>query len=181
MCGGLWHYVQSDDIVGLCVMLVQMARDIQLHHEVLRVHLKGCGGYEVATEGDSFKCVFHTPEDAVMYCILAQLDLLAAPWSPELESGGHEVLRGKPDWADCQQPRLAEIRSLILQRQIASVSGISRKHGVRLKMASAALFSPAEVSGLAFSEEWLASQVPPPLTAACASPCLSRLPSHVMV
>ena len=167
MCRGLWHYVQSDDIVGLCVMLVQMARDIQLHHEVLRVHLKGCGGYEVATEGDSFKCVFHTPEDAVMYCILAQLDLLAAPWSPELESGGHEVLRGKPDWADCQQPRLAEIRSLILEQQIASVSGISKKERTaNLKRASTVLFSAKQVSGGAFSENWLASQV---LVAACAT------------
>lgn len=38
-----------------------MANDIALHHRCLRSSLMDCGGYEVATEGDSFKVAFHTP------------------------------------------------------------------------------------------------------------------------
>lgn len=44
----------------VCCML-QMATGIDLHHKILRAALKECQGYEVATEGDSFKCAFGTP------------------------------------------------------------------------------------------------------------------------
>jgi len=139
----------------------QMARDIQLHHEVLRAHLKGCGGYEVATEGDSFKCVFHTPEDAVTYCTLVQIDLLTAPWSSELEAGGAEELRGKADWADIECSRLDRSINSILEQQIISLSGIKArksKSGSGASLQTAPLFSPAIAAAQSFSKEWLASQ-----------------------
>lgn len=41
--------------------MLQMATGIDLHHKILRAALKECQGYEVATEGDSFKCAFGTP------------------------------------------------------------------------------------------------------------------------
>ena len=52
-----------------------MAVDIALHHECLRASLKKCKGYEIATEGDSFKCAFRTPEDAICWSIVAQVRL----------------------------------------------------------------------------------------------------------
>ena len=58
---------------GSSLLLSQMAVDIALHHECLRASLKKCNGYEIATEGDSFKCAFRTPEDAISWSILAQV------------------------------------------------------------------------------------------------------------
>ena len=52
---------------------VQMAKDIALHHNILRGLLHRYNGYEVATEGDSFKCAFSTPEDAVLWCMVVQV------------------------------------------------------------------------------------------------------------
>jgi hypothetical protein len=52
---------------------MKMGEDILLHHECMRLHLSRCNGYEVLTEGDSFKCAFHTPEDAVIWCSLVQV------------------------------------------------------------------------------------------------------------
>jgi adenylate cyclase len=139
-----------------------MGKDIQLHHEILRAHLKRCGGYEVSTEGDSFKCVFHTPEEAVTYCTLVQLDLLTAPWSSELESGGEEAQRGKDDWADINHSQLDENMNSIMEEQITSSRTMrSRKSrsSTDLIDARAPLFSPIVTSAQSFSTKWLNSQV----------------------
>lgn len=36
------------------------------------------------TQGDSFLIAFHTPKDALGYCLAVQSDLLQAPWPEEL-------------------------------------------------------------------------------------------------
>jgi len=84
-----------------------MAHDVKLHHQVLRSLLHKTGGYEIATEGDSFKCAFHTPEDAVVWASLVQLNLLVVPWSPELENGGHDLLSCQSDWATIGNPTIS--------------------------------------------------------------------------
>lgn len=38
----------------------------------------------VTMQGDSFLIAFHTPKDALQYCLAVQLDLLQAPWPEEL-------------------------------------------------------------------------------------------------
>uniref|UniRef100_A0A061RGM2 Adenylate cyclase n=2 Tax=Tetraselmis sp. GSL018 TaxID=582737 RepID=A0A061RGM2_9CHLO len=86
-----------------------MARDIKVHHRILRHLLQKVSGYEVATEGDSFKCAFHTAEDAVAWAVLVQINLHLAPWSPELEDGGHAILRSQPDWANPDVPTMSEV------------------------------------------------------------------------
>ena len=130
----------------------QMATDINVHHEVLRAHLKDCFGYEIATEGDSFKCVFRTVEDAVMYCVLVQLDLLAAPW--RIETGGNEILQGTPTWADINRPKLSEARERIITEQCTKSSESllgKQKH-------RATLFPPGVAGATRYSQQWLNSE-----------------------
>lgn len=67
---------------------LQMARDILVHHQVMRTELGKCHGYEVATEGDSFKCAFRTPEDAIQWCILVQVTPDCVPACPCTSSTG---------------------------------------------------------------------------------------------
>jgi len=71
-----------------------------LHHKILRAALKEGQGYEVATEGDSFKCAFRTPEDAICWSVLVQMDLMAAPWDEKLEDGGARAFFQPHKWAD---------------------------------------------------------------------------------
>jgi hypothetical protein len=176
-------------------MLIQMAKDIQLHDEIMRMRLKGCSGYEVSTEGDSFKCVFHTPEDAVMYCILTQLDLLTARWSPELESGGQEFQKGKADWADVQCPRLTKSKQSIIKQQVKCSNSFNMPKVPRMWKGSDRRMSVVELNeGVSFSAEasaagaffteWNTSQVYPlyyPPAAACASPSMPQSPSQITI
>jgi hypothetical protein len=50
-----------------------MASSINLHHKCLRSRLKTFSGYEIATEGDSFKCAFRKPEDAILWAVMVQV------------------------------------------------------------------------------------------------------------
>eukprot|EP00798_Chlamydomonas_sp_ICE-L_P009194 gene9194-16333_t len=50
----------------------------------IRQQLLHFGGYESATEGDSFIVAFHTPADALDFAISAQMALLEADWPAEL-------------------------------------------------------------------------------------------------
>ncbi|KAG2433525.1 hypothetical protein HYH02_012643 [Chlamydomonas schloesseri] len=61
-----------------------MARAVQTHHDTLRHLLKETGGYESATEGDSFILSFYGAPDAVAFCLRAQAALLACTWPAEL-------------------------------------------------------------------------------------------------
>lgn len=93
-----------------------MARDIGLHHACMREQLSKCNGYEVATEGDSFKCAFHTPEDAILWCVRVQTALMAQPWSAELEDGGASVLAAGDTWANIQNATVAAQYTALLDK-----------------------------------------------------------------
>ncbi|KAG2486621.1 hypothetical protein HYH03_014678 [Edaphochlamys debaryana] len=57
---------------------------IQLHHVCIRRCATSCGGYESATEGDSFILAFHSPQAAMLFCLVAQEQLTALAWPQEL-------------------------------------------------------------------------------------------------
>eukprot|EP00193_Tetraselmis_chui_P015583 CAMPEP_0177779206 /NCGR_PEP_ID=MMETSP0491_2-20121128/16441_1 /TAXON_ID=63592 /ORGANISM="Tetraselmis chuii, Strain PLY429" /LENGTH=1290 /DNA_ID=CAMNT_0019298685 /DNA_START=350 /DNA_END=4222 /DNA_ORIENTATION=+ len=123
----------------------EMARDIALHHRCLRATLKEFHGYEIATEGDSFKCAFHTPEDAIQWAISVQMDLLCAPWSEQIEDGGWGAFGDTSKWGDPskladlsrQGDRRVARRPSHLLRMAAECGGKKRKK-VLFNVASAA-------------------------------------------
>ncbi|KAG2446063.1 hypothetical protein HXX76_000665 [Chlamydomonas incerta] len=57
---------------------------LQLHHGCIRRVSTATGGYESATEGDSFILAFHTPQAAVLFCLAAQEELARIVWPQEL-------------------------------------------------------------------------------------------------
>ncbi|KXZ51340.1 hypothetical protein GPECTOR_13g828 [Gonium pectorale] len=57
---------------------------ISVHHAVLRTAFAQWGGYESATEGDSFIVAFQNPTAALNCALAAQQALLDAPWPPGL-------------------------------------------------------------------------------------------------
>lgn len=56
------------------------------HNRVLRKFLNVHGGYEVSVEGDGFVFAFHTPIDALCFCIGVQAALLDVKWPTALNS-----------------------------------------------------------------------------------------------
>ena len=72
----------------------------QLHNKVLRGEMLVCGGTLSATEGDGWIVCFHSPTDALAFCLRSQRALLAAPWPPALLAlEGMGEVRG-PAFAD---------------------------------------------------------------------------------
>ena len=72
----------------------------------------GCCRYEIATEGDSFQLAFHTPADAVGWCLDVQSLLLTAAWPAALEQHAKTALRclprgltssAPPTWLACKR------------------------------------------------------------------------------
>eukprot|EP00951_Prasinocladus_malaysianus_P004729 scaffold33413_cov35-Prasinocladus_malaysianus.AAC.1 len=64
-------------IGGLAIVIRhKVAKDIAVHHSILRKKLGQHNGYEIATEGDSFKCAFRTPEDAILWGLFCALSTL---------------------------------------------------------------------------------------------------------
>ncbi|KAF7350156.1 Adenylate cyclase [Mycena venus] len=61
-----------------------MITAIHLHNNLLRRHLRLCGGYEVRTEGDSFMCTFPTVLAAVWWCLTIQVQLLKVSWPQDI-------------------------------------------------------------------------------------------------
>jgi predicted ATPase/class 3 adenylate cyclase len=64
------------------------------HRAVLRAAVRGCGGVELFTEGDSFFVVFGAAPDAVAACVAAQRALAAHDWpspaaTPRVRMGLH--------------------------------------------------------------------------------------------
>ena len=77
-----------------------MRAAVQLHNKVLRGEMLVCGGTLSATEGDGWTVCFHSPTDALAFCLRAQRALLAAPWPPALLAlAGMGEVRG-PAFAD---------------------------------------------------------------------------------
>ncbi|CAH0478213.1 unnamed protein product [Peronospora belbahrii] len=63
-----------------------MQQATQVHDDILRSLLAAYHGYEIATAGDSFQLAFHTIQDAVEYCLDAQMQLLNAKWPKRLHN-----------------------------------------------------------------------------------------------
>ncbi|KAG7385123.1 PH domain leucine-rich repeat-containing protein phosphatase 2 [Phytophthora pseudosyringae] len=61
-----------------------MQQATQIHDDILRGLLAPYRGYEITTAGDSFQLAFHTIQEAVEYCLEAQLQLLNAKWPKDL-------------------------------------------------------------------------------------------------
>lgn len=57
---------------------------LAMHDALMRTTMATLGGYEVTTEGDAFLVAWHTPNDAVRWCMTVQLALLKLDWPPEL-------------------------------------------------------------------------------------------------
>lgn len=57
---------------------------LSIHNDIIRNLISSFDGYEVKTVGDSFMIAFVNPVNAVRFCLMAQLELLRAPWPEEL-------------------------------------------------------------------------------------------------
>jgi hypothetical protein len=78
--------VQDSTVLWEALPQDVMDAAIREHHAVIRRLLLRHGGYESATEGDSFILAFHTAHDAVLFSSQLQQELLTAPWPPDLLS-----------------------------------------------------------------------------------------------
>ncbi|CEG50358.1 hypothetical protein F443_18572 [Plasmopara halstedii] len=61
-----------------------MQEATRIHDDILRGLLAPYHGYEITTAGDSFQLAFHTIQEAIEYCLAAQLQLLNANWPKRL-------------------------------------------------------------------------------------------------
>ncbi|KAJ7769449.1 adenylate cyclase [Mycena metata] len=61
-----------------------MLTALHLHNNLMRRHLRACGGYEVRTEGDCFMCSFPSVLAAVWWCLIIQMELLNVPWPQDI-------------------------------------------------------------------------------------------------
>ncbi|KAH9025485.1 hypothetical protein EDB84DRAFT_399548 [Lactarius hengduanensis] len=61
-----------------------MRTAVTMHHQLLRRHVRICGGYEVKTEGDAFMVAFTTVSAALLWCSSVQMLLLEEPWPKEI-------------------------------------------------------------------------------------------------
>ena len=61
-----------------------MRTAVTMHHQLLRRHVRICGGYEVKTEGDSFMVAFTAVSAALLWCSSIQMLLLDEPWPKEI-------------------------------------------------------------------------------------------------
>ncbi|KAI9437678.1 hypothetical protein H4582DRAFT_2077273 [Lactarius indigo] len=61
-----------------------MRTAVTMHHQLLRRHVRICGGYEVKTEGDSFMVAFTTVSSALLWCSSVQMLLLEESWPKEI-------------------------------------------------------------------------------------------------
>nr|CCA26781.1 conserved hypothetical protein [Albugo laibachii Nc14] len=77
-----------------------MHQATELHDGLLRTLASCHRGYEVATVGDSFQIAFHTIQDAVEYCLSAQLGLLSTEWPREL----HDLIPATKRERACSKP-----------------------------------------------------------------------------
>ena len=71
-----------------------MPTAMRLHNNLLRRHLRLCGGYVVKTEGDAFMCSFPTTLAALWWSLAVQVQLMHEPWPSEIL----ECEEGKEVW-----------------------------------------------------------------------------------
>ncbi|PNH04997.1 Cycloartenol synthase [Tetrabaena socialis] len=84
---------------GLSVACMDAA--LQIHHSTIRKVLSANGGYESATEGDSFVVAFADPTSACTFAAACQLALLEQEWP-------HELLQHPDGAMVLAEPRAAE-------------------------------------------------------------------------
>lgn len=58
---------------------------LERHHVLMRAAIEGCGGIEVATEGDSFFVVFTSADAAIESAVAAQRNLTSENWGEGVE------------------------------------------------------------------------------------------------
>lgn len=78
------------------IMPTVMRSAIKIHNAIMRRTLRLSGGYEVKTEGDAFIASFHTPIEALLWCLTAQVQLQTAEWPQQLL----ETDDGKPIYSE---------------------------------------------------------------------------------
>lgn len=71
-----------------------MPTAMRLHNNLLRRHLRICGGYVVKTEGDAFMCSFPTTLAALWWSLMVQVQLMHESWPLEIL----ECEEGKEVW-----------------------------------------------------------------------------------
>ena len=78
-------------------------------------HREPCCRYEISTEGDSFQLAFHTPADAVGWCLDVQSLLLTAAWPAALEQHAKAALRCAPKAPEDGEQPCTRTSTLALQ------------------------------------------------------------------
>ncbi|KAJ9511504.1 hypothetical protein QJQ45_029834 [Haematococcus lacustris] len=76
--------VQDSTTLYECLPVEVMDACMRIAERIIRDLLAAHQGYESATEGDAFLCAFHSPLDAVLFCLKLQDALLHATWPQEL-------------------------------------------------------------------------------------------------
>ncbi|KAJ9511247.1 hypothetical protein QJQ45_017159 [Haematococcus lacustris] len=76
--------VQDSTTLYECLPVEVMDACMRIAERIIRDLLAAHRGYESATEGDAFLCAFHSPLDAVLFCLKLQDALLHATWPQEL-------------------------------------------------------------------------------------------------
>ncbi|KAL6750965.1 hypothetical protein V8C86DRAFT_758443 [Haematococcus lacustris] len=76
--------VQDSTTMYECLPVEVMDACMRIAERIIRDLLAAHRGYESATEGDAFLCAFHSPLDAVLFCLKLQDALLHATWPQEL-------------------------------------------------------------------------------------------------
>jgi hypothetical protein len=82
--------LQNSTVLWEHFNMAVMNQAIKIHHATIRSLLPVHRGYESATEGDSFILAFHSPRDALAFCIQAQTSLMDAVWPRDLLLGHEE-------------------------------------------------------------------------------------------
>jgi len=77
---------------------VGFSKALKMHNQLLRKKLKELGGYEVKSAGDGFIVAFNNINDACLWCLHVQQELLVINWPLELlNSPEGEEIRDSDD------------------------------------------------------------------------------------
>jgi hypothetical protein len=87
------YYVSSVYTAVLCCVQMQLQ---EIHDQLMREGIAKHGGYEIATEGDSFQVAFASCQAAMSFCTSMQYRLLEQSWPRRVISlGGCKAVRGE--------------------------------------------------------------------------------------
>ena len=91
-----------------------------------QTHAAGACRYEVSSQDDSFLVVFHTPADALGWCLTVQSLLLGAPWPSALLEHARASLRCMPSAQDLNSS--TSLHELVLVACARRILSLSRDH-----------------------------------------------------